>query len=289
VASFKVARRGERLMLVTRRRLLNFAGLLAVLGAWEALHYIVKAIPGFPEVFVPSIQQVLGKGLPSLAIYSEFSTNLNDLSKQDSFLGGVAAIAIHSVYTLARFFSGMVCGLVLGIGLGLATTLSEIARRALAPLVDYLRTVPLLALITVFLIWFGNQEAGKFIFMTFVITVIIFSNTVAAIRNLDPIYARFARTLGATRFAIVKTVILPGILPELTGGVRVILATGWAIVLAAEYIAAQNGLGYILIQSQLYFAPDRMVVILLVFMLYSVLINYGAMELTTYLNRWKEQ
>jgi sulfonate transport system permease protein len=276
-------------MPMTRRRLLNVAGLLAMLGAWEGLHYVVRAIPEIPDVFVPSIQEVLSKGLRSLAIYAEFSTNLADLTTEDSFAGGLAAIAVHSGYTLARFFSGMLCGLALGISLGLATTLAETARRALAPLVDYLRTVPLLALITVFLIWFGDQEAGKFIFMTFAITVIIFANTVAAIRNLDPIYTQFARTLGATRLAIVRTVILPGILPELTGGLRVILATGWAIVLAAEFIAAQNGLGYILIQSQLYFAPDRMIVILLVFMLYSALINHGATKLTTYLNRWKEQ
>jgi ABC-type nitrate/sulfonate/bicarbonate transport system permease component len=154
---------------------------------------------------------------------------------------------------------------------------------------NYLRTFPLLALVTIFLVWFGRAEIGKYVFIVFAISVIIFVNTVSAIRNIDPIYTQFARTLGATRLQIVRTVYVKGIMPELFGGIRVILGTAWAIVLAAEFIAAQKGLGHILIMSQLYFSPGRMIVILIVFMVYSVIINLVATLATGYFIRWKEK
>ena len=271
-----------------RRTLLKAAGILSLLAIWEAAHYIARLIPGFPIVFIPSIEEVLGQSLPSLAIFSRLTVDVASLREGGNLAEALKAIGVHSVVTLTRFFSGMISGLVLGIGLGLLTALGQRVSRVLSPWVDYLRTVPLLALITVFLVWFGKEEIGKYLFMTFAITVIIFVNTVSAIRNLDPLHARFASTLGASRLDVVRTWLLRAILPELTGGIRVLLGTGWAIVLAAEFIAAQSGLGQILIFSQLYFSPGRMIVILLVFMLYSVVINYGAVRLAGWLNRWKE-
>ncbi len=271
-----------------RRTILKAAGILSLLLIWEGAHYIASLIPGFPIVFIPSIEEVLGQSLPSLGIFSRLTVDVASLREGGSLVDALKAIGVHSAVTLTRFFSGMICGLALGIGLGLLTALGERISRILSPWVDYLRTVPLLALITVFLVWFGKEEIGKFLFMTFAITVIIFVNTVSAIRNLDPIYARFASTLGASRLDVIRTWLVRAILPELTGGIRVLLGTGWAIVLAAEFIAAQSGLGQILIFSQLYFSPGRMIVILLIFMLYSVVINYGAVKLANYLNRWKE-
>src|SRR5262245_806277 len=115
------------MMIVTQRRFLHVAGVLAMAAAWEGVHYIVESDPDLPDVLIPSIQDVLERGLPSRAIYAEFGSNLSDLSREDSVLGGLAAIAVQSMYTLARFFSGLLCGLTLGVGLGLATTLSATA------------------------------------------------------------------------------------------------------------------------------------------------------------------
>ncbi len=272
----------------TKKVILHTAGILAILLVWEGAHYIAGRIPDFPIVFLPSIEHILGKSLPSLGIFSKVTVDVSSLREEGNLFDAIKAIGLHSAITLARFFSGMICGLVLGVGSGLLTAFSEKIRKVVSPLVDYLRTVPLLALITVFLVWFGKEEVGKFLFMTFAISVIIFVNTVSAIRNLDPIYVKFAYTLGAGKIDVIRTVIVRGILPELTGGIRVLLGTGWAIVLAAEFIAAQSGLGQILILSQLYFSPGRMIVILLVFMAYSVVINYGAVKLANHLNRWKE-
>ena len=103
--------------------------------------------------------------------------------------------------------------------------------------------------------------------------MILFVNTTNAIKNVPLIHKQFAMTLGANRIQLYKTIIIPAIFPEIAGGFRVSLALAWAITLGAEYLGAQSGLGRILILSEYFVYTDRIIVILILFMLFSILLN----------------
>jgi ABC-type nitrate/sulfonate/bicarbonate transport system permease component len=110
--------------------------------------------------------------------------------------------------------------------------------------------------------------------------------TVEAVRNVAPIFQDYGRTMGATRFQVYRTIVLPAIIPALIGGVRVCLGVSWAIVLAAEYLGAQSGLGRILILSQLFFDTGRMVIIVMLFVGYAMLLNSLVTTTLYRLTRW---
>jgi len=114
-------------------------------------------------------------------------------------------------------------------------------------------------------------------------------NTIVAIRNVNPIYINFARTLGSNNMRVFKTVILPAIVPELTGGIKVVIGVSWAITLAAEYLVAQRGLGRIMILAERYLFTGRMIIIIILFMIYSLLLNWLFGKLMNFITRWKEQ
>jgi ABC-type nitrate/sulfonate/bicarbonate transport system permease component len=106
------------------------------------------------------------------------------------------------------------------------------------------------------------------------------------VRNVPPIYDQLALTLGASRWQIFRTVTLPAIVPELVGGIRVVLGLSWAITLAAEYLVVESGLGRIMLLSERFIFMGRMIVVVFLFMLYSMVLNALVLRLTRYLTRW---
>ncbi len=95
-----------------------------------------------------------------------------------------------------------------------------------------------------------------------------------------------ARTLGATRFQVYRTIIMPAIIPGLIGAVRVALGSSWAIVLAAEYLSVQSGLGRLMILSEMFFFTGRMVVVVILFIIYSVILNLAFLLIARRVTRW---
>jgi ABC-type nitrate/sulfonate/bicarbonate transport system permease component len=112
-------------------------------------------------------------------------------------------------------------------------------------------------------------------------------NTIVAIKNVDAIYMKFALTQGANRGKVFRSVVFPAIIPELTGGIRVVIGVSWAITLAAEYLAAFSGLGRIMILSEKFAFTGRMIVIILHFMIYSMVLNWFVLKIINYITRWR--
>jgi ABC-type nitrate/sulfonate/bicarbonate transport system permease component len=84
-----------------------------------------------------------------------------------------------------------------------------------------------LALISLFLVWFGGAPIGIYLYIIFSIAMMMVVATVNAIQNVHPIYIQFAQTLGASRGKVFRTVVLPAIMPELFGGIRVAVGIAW--------------------------------------------------------------
>ncbi len=107
--------------------------------------------------------------------------------------------------------------------------------------------------------------------------VLFVAGTINAVRNVSAIYIDNARTLGASKPEIYRSVILPAIFPELRATIMLSLGIAWATVIGAEYLGAQSGLGYILLYAQTYGFVDRMFLVALLFVLYAS-ITYAIFE-----------
>ena len=167
----------------------------------------------------------------------------------ETFVGMVAngEIFEHAGVSLGRVFTAWLLSACIAIPLGLAMGRFPMFERMLDPVVELFRPISPLAWIPMAIIWFGIGEAGK-IFVIFIATFFpTILNTVAGVKDVDPVLVRAGRVLGCdNEWAIFRKVILPAALPHIVVGLRISFGTGWAAIIAAELVAAQSGLGYLI-------------------------------------------
>jgi ABC-type nitrate/sulfonate/bicarbonate transport system permease component len=145
--------------------------------------------------------------------------------------------------TFVRVVLSWAIGSALGIAVGLAMVRSRLLYYVVAPLVEALRPVPPIALIPFVILWFGIGESGKLFLGALGCFMVMVINTIVAAGNVPPVYVRAARSLGATQNQVYRTVILRAIVPQLVGGLRIGAALAFAIVVAAEFMGAESGIG----------------------------------------------
>jgi ABC-type nitrate/sulfonate/bicarbonate transport system permease component len=205
----------------------------------------------------------------------------------DNTFGNALYVLVHHTLISARRLAlGLLIGSAAGIGIGLLFGWSARVRALAEGPLLLLRTIPLLGLIPLFLTWFGGTDLGIVTFIAFAVFSMLLINTIEAIRNVPPVTTSYARTLGASELTVYRTVVLPAIVPELAGGVRVVIGLSWAILLAGEFLGAQSGIGRILILAEQYSYTSRMVLIVLLIMAYTFLLDRGFARLTRSLTRW---
>lgn len=153
---------------------------------------------------------------------------------------------LHFAASLGRTLTGYVISVVVAVPLGLVMGLSPTVRALLSPIFNIMRPVPAIALIPVMVLWFGIGETSK-IFVIFLASFLyIVLNTTAGVATIPEGLVRAAVNLGANRFQMFWRVIFPASLPAILTGMKTGLAVSWAVVVAAELIAAQRGLGYMI-------------------------------------------
>ncbi|WP_281984514.1 ABC transporter permease [Thalassorhabdomicrobium marinisediminis] len=152
-------------------------------------------------------------------------------------------LTVHLGFSLFRVIVGFLLGAAVGIPLGYAMGLSNWFRGWFDPIVEFMRPVPPLALIPLVIIWFGIGEVGK-IFLLFLaalwIMAIAARSGVSGVR-ITKVHAAYS--LGASRWQILRHVIIPNSLPEIFTGARVAMGVCWGTVVAAELVAAEEGIG----------------------------------------------
>jgi ABC-type nitrate/sulfonate/bicarbonate transport system permease component len=256
-----------------RRHGVSLAVLFGMAVAWQALSmiYRAEALPGEP--MVPGWQIVFTRTLISLSDYWRGGLGVKAVADggEPSAIGGVLSILDASLDTIVRLYTGLAIGALFGGACGLAVSWSNWSRRLVALPLHLVRTLPLLAMVPLFQLWFGTYFVGKIIFIAYGVGVIFFVGVANAVRNVPEIYIDNALALGATRLRLYRTVILPAIFPELRSTVLLSLGTGWAATLGAEYLGAQSGLGYIIVYSEQFAYLDRMFLVALVIVAYACL------------------
>lgn len=191
--------------------------------------------------------------------------------------------------TMARVVVGFGLGTALGLGLGLWMAYNRRVLYFFEPLVESMRPVPVIAMIPFFLMWFGISEAAKLLLITLGVFAIVVVSTLEAVRNVPSIFIRAAETLGASKLQIFRTIIVPGIVPELVGPLRVAGALSFTLVVAAEFMGAQAGMGFRILEARRLFNTDVILLGVVMIGLLSAGTDALIRWVTSYLTRWSER
>lgn len=165
---------------------------------------------------------------------------------------GIAELAekglLHKyiVASLFRVTWGFTLAVIIGVPFGLFLGWFRRAREAFNPLIQVFRPISPIAWIPVAILWFGVSDAAP-IFLIFLASLFpITVSATAAVRNVQSVYLRAAENFGLTRWQMFYQVILPATLPQILTGMRITLGVAWLVVVAAEMIAVNSGLGYLI-------------------------------------------
>jgi sulfonate transport system permease protein len=169
-------------------------------------------------------------------------------------------------------------GLVLGLLTGTLRPLETLLDTSL----QMLRNIPALALIPLVILWFGIDESAKLFLVAVGVFFPIYLNTFHGIRSVDPALIEMARSYGLSGWALYRQVILPGALPSILVGLRFSLGLTWVLLIVAETISAQAGIGYMTMNAREFLQTD---VVLVGILLYALL-GKGADLLARGLEAW---
>jgi sulfonate transport system permease protein len=170
--------------------------------------------------------------------------------------------------SLRRVSVGLGLGVGIGVILAVLSGLFRIGEDLLDPVVQAARAVPILGLVPLAIIWFGVGEMPKIFLIALGSTFAIYINTFAGIRSVDQKLVEAGETFGLSRWGLVRRIVLPGALPNFLVGLRLALVGSWLIVIVAEEINAQSGIGYLIMQAQ---TTDRTDIMMMGLAIYAIL------------------
>jgi len=243
----------------TRLSVLSLVGLFVL---WQVVSLLAGRTSVSDERYVPNVVDVVG-AFPTIAYYwrgglgVEATTDGGHLT----VLGAVYGLVHNSLATLLRLAIGLAIGFVLAGAAATIVCWSKLLRRTFLLPAHAARMLPLLAMSPLFGIWFGNSEVGAVLFIAFATFAIVFVVALTAIDAIPPYYQQYARSLGAGRIRAYVTGFLPAALPALRGGVLLALGFGWSMVIAAEFIGQDVGLGNIVNRAQEFGRTDTLAVV----------------------------
>ncbi len=169
--------------------------------------------------------------------------------------------------SLARAGSGLAIAIVAGIALALVAGLSRLGEDAIDAPMQMLRTLPALALVPLFILWFGIGELPKVALVALGSMIPIYLNLFKGIRSIDPKLLEMGRTLGLSRAQTIRQIVLPGALPDLLTGLRFSVGISWLMLVVAEQVNANSGIGHMMTDAEDFLRTDIILVGLLVYAL----------------------
>lgn len=176
----------------------------------------------------------------------------------------------HLSVSLARAGAGLALGGSVGVALGLAAGLSRTGEELIDPTVQMLRALPFLALIPLFIVWFGIGEASKLLLIASAAGKPMYLNAFSGVRNVDPKLVEAGRVFGLSRRRLVTEIYLPAAIPSLMVGLRLALTLSLIALIAVEVINTSRGLGFLMLQAQEYFKTDILVVCMVLYAIFGL-------------------
>ncbi|EIM38906.1 MULTISPECIES: aliphatic sulfonate ABC transporter permease SsuC [Acinetobacter] len=192
----------------------------------------------------------------------------------------------HVKVSAGRALTGLLVGGGLGLLLGLLNGSSKAASTLLDTTLQMIRNIPALALIPLVILWFGIDESAKLFLVAIGVFFPIYINTYHGIRSVDPQLIEMGKSYGLTRWQLYKEIILPGAMPSILVGLRFSLGLVWVLLIVAETISAQSGIGYMTMNAREFLQTDVVLVGILLYALLGKLADVLAVALERFLLRW---
>jgi NitT/TauT family transport system permease protein len=253
---------GRRALHATGQVLLRTTAVVAFLALWE----IAPRVGLVDRVFLPPLSEVLQ-------------------ATGDLIASG--ALAEHVSSSLTRAGAGFGLAIVTAIPVGLLIGWYRPVSLALTPILEAFRNTAALALLPVFVLILGIGETSKIALVLFATFFPILLNTISGVRTVDPLLIKSAQSLGLSPLRLFQKVILPAAVPTIFTGLRMAGAASILVLVAAEMIGAQAGLGYLISAAQLNFQIPQMYAGILTISVIGIVVNYVLLTLERRFSRWR--
>ncbi|MGJ8515010.1 ABC transporter permease subunit [Carnimonas bestiolae] len=181
----------------------------------------------------------------------------------------------HVATSLARVLVALFFAVIIAVPLGILMGSCGVIRAAIDPLVEFYRPVPPLAYLPLIVIWCGIGELSKVLLIFLALFAPLLISTVGGVLRVDRSRVQAARSLGASRWQVICYVVLPSALPEMITGLRIALGVGWSTLVAAELVAADTGLGFMVQSAAQYLATDVVMVGIIIIAIIALLMEFG--------------
>jgi ABC-type nitrate/sulfonate/bicarbonate transport system permease component len=218
---------GRIVLAVVRRHILGLVGLVLLVGLWQWL----------------SFQLPLSQLAPPRDVLNNLISNFLLDPPMEAFGFGPVGYGDLMLYTMQNVLAGTAIGGLLGVIGGLALARTRLVRHALEPILLTLGTLPILAAAPLLVLWFGIVSYTQVMLVAAYTALLLAQFAQRAADNLDPVYEARARTCDASRWVQLRMILLPAVVPEILGGLRISLAFGWGLEAFAETLGAPSGIG----------------------------------------------
>lgn len=190
--------------------------------------------------------------------------------------------------SLWRAIVGLIWGAGLGLAVGLLVGFSRFAESSLDPTIQMLRTVPLIAVTPLFILWFGFGEESKIVLIAVGAFFPIYVNAFLGVRGVDRRLFEMSATLGFTTWQRLRLVVLPGAMPNILLGLRLSIGMAWLCLVVAELMGATSGVGYLIQNARSLLDTATVMVGVLVFAVVGKLSDSLVRLLERRLLRWRD-
>jgi len=193
-----------------------------------------------------------------------------------------AGLFMHLIASLVRVSLGVLCAVVISVPLGLLLGRTPWLEAHIDPLIQFFRPISPLAWVPLAIFWFGTSDTAAVFVITMACTFPLVVQVSAAARAVDPGLIRLLRNCGAGPSALFLHLFVPACLPTLANGLRLTVGLAWLVVVGAEMVAVQSGLGYLIIDARNSLRIDLLIAVMVVIGALGVLLNAALLRL----ERW---
>jgi sulfonate transport system permease protein len=195
---------------------------------------------------------------------------------------------MHVSATTWRVAGGFFFGGVAGVAFGALSGVSDLTRRLIDPLLQALRAIPSIAWVPLFILWFGIFETSKIVLIAVGFFFPVYLGVAGAILSVDRKIVEVGRVFRLSRLQLIWRVLLPAVTPATVIALRSGLGLGWMFVVAAEFMGASEGLGYLLVDGQQLGRPDQIMAALVIFASLGKATDALLVEITHPLLAWQD-
>ncbi|MEC2074801.1 ABC transporter permease [Metabacillus fastidiosus] len=166
------------------------------------------------------------------------------------------SLFIYMGYSFARVLAGWFLGNLIAIPLGLFIGSNRVIRSLVEPLINFVRFIPPLAFITLFMLWFGIGEQSKIFLIIYATFFVVTINTLTGVLFISEDKIKSAKSMGASNFQVLRYVIIPASVPYIFTGAKLAMGSSFMAIVGAEMVAANEGVGFMIWNARLYFQTD---------------------------------